>query len=146
MAAVMLQVIHIFWKNYSKNTLFVPANTYKNYFVSKYYCNAHHDDKMCLLPNFRYQVILLWDFKKWPRSLDVFCFNYQEVDCLNTFFGYGFSGKRDVKSGQVFDNMHRAVRFSHQKRGVNRMPKRPLRKNYHKTFVEVHPKNWIDAN
>ena len=35
MAAVMLQVIPSFYTNYSKNILFISANTYENYILSK---------------------------------------------------------------------------------------------------------------
>ena len=52
-AAVMLQVIPSFFTNYSKNSLFNSANIYDNFFVSKEYCIARHDDKMCFLPNSR---------------------------------------------------------------------------------------------
>ena len=46
MAAVMLQVIPSFYKIYSKNSLFISANTYEKYIVCKEYCIAHHDDKV----------------------------------------------------------------------------------------------------
>ena len=51
MAAVMLQVIPSFHTNFSKNSLFVSANTYEKYILSKEYCIARHVDKMCFLPN-----------------------------------------------------------------------------------------------
>ena len=59
MAAVMLQVIPSFYTENSKNSLFISANTFEKYFVSKKYCIAHHDDKMCFLPNCRYHIILI---------------------------------------------------------------------------------------
>ena len=59
MAAVILQVIASFHTNYSKNTLFLSANTYENYIVTKEYCVARHDDKMCILPNCRFHIILI---------------------------------------------------------------------------------------
>ena len=37
MAAVMLQVIPSFYTNYSKSSLFIPANTYENNIVIKEY-------------------------------------------------------------------------------------------------------------
>ena len=55
------------------------------------------------------------------------------MDCLYTFFKYRFSGKDIAKSGQVFDNVQRAVDFNLRNKGVDRMPsiakKRLLRKN-----------------
>ena len=58
------------------------------------------------------------------------------MDCLYTLFKYRFSGKGIGKSGQVFDNVQRAVDFNHRNKGVDRMPsiakKWLLRKKYKK--------------
>ena len=43
------------------------------------------------------------------------------MDCLHTLFKYRFSGKVIAKSGQVFDNVQRAVDFNHRNKGVDRM-------------------------
>ena len=120
MAAVMLQVISSFYTNYSKNSLFISANTYEKNIVSKEYCIAGHDDKMRFLPNCRHHIILIGNIKELLQQLDAFCFNYQHVDCLYTFFKYRFSGKIVLKGGQLFDNLQRAVHFNQQNRGVNR--------------------------
>ena len=60
------------------------------------------------------------------------------MDCLYTLFKYRFSGKVIVKSGQVFDNVQRAVDFNQRNKGVDRMPsiakKRLLKKKYKKQF------------
>ena len=112
MAAVMLQAIPNFYKNFSKNSLFISANTYEKNILSKEYCIASHDDKVCCLPNCSYHIILIGNFKELLQKLDAFCFNYQHVDCLYTLFKYHFSGKVVVKSGQFFDNLQRAVHFN----------------------------------
>ena len=139
MAAVMLQVIHSFHKNFSKNSLFISANTYEKHIVSKEYCIARHDDNMCFLPNSRYHIILIGNINELLEKLDAFCFNYQHVVGLYTLLKYRFSGKIVVKSGQLFDKLQRAVRFNHQQRGVERMPslakKRLLRKEYKKRLL-----------
>ena len=75
MAAVMLQVIPSFHTNFQKNRLFISANTYEKYIVSKEYCIARHDDKMCFLPNCRYQTILIGYIKELLKFLDAFCFD-----------------------------------------------------------------------
>ena len=103
MAAVMLQVIPSFYENYSKNSLFISANTSEKYNVCKEYCIARHDDKMCFLPNCRYHIILIGNIKELLQKLDAFCFNYQHVDCLYTLFKYRFSDKIFIKRGQLFD-------------------------------------------
>ena len=135
----MLQVIPSFYTNYSKNNPFISANTYGKYIVSKECCIARHDDKMCFLPNCKYYIIPIGNIKKLLQKLNAFCFNYQHVGCLYTLFKYRFSGKIVLKSGQLFDNLQRAVHFNQQNRGVNRMPsiakKRLLRKKFKKHLL-----------
>ena len=79
--------------------------------MSEYYCIAHHDEKMCFLPIpiCIYNILLIGDIKELLEKLDAFCFNYQHVDCLYKLFKYRFTDKIVAKSGQVFDNVHRAV-------------------------------------
>ena len=102
MAAVMLQVIPSFYTSYSENILFFSANAIEIYIVSKQYCIAHRNDKMCFLLNCRYHIILKGNINELRRKLDAFCFNYQQVDCLYTLFKYHFNGKIVIKSGQLF--------------------------------------------
>ena len=100
------------------------------------YCIARQDDKVCFLPYYRYHNLLLGNIEELLEKVDAFCFNYQHVNCLYTHLKYRFSGKSKivVKSGQLSDNVQRAVHFNHQSRGVNRMlsiaKKRILRKKY----------------
>ena len=112
--------------------------------LSKEYCIARHDDKMCFLSNCRYHIILIGNIKNLLQKLDAFCLNYQHVDCLYTLFKYRFSDKIVVKSGQLFDSLQRAVYFNQQNRGVDRMPsmakKRLLRKTYKKHLLSSFQK------
>ena len=144
MAAVVLEVIPGFYTSFSKNSLFISANTYEKFIVSKEYCIAGHDDKMCFVPNCRYHIILIGNIKELLQKLDAFCFNYQHVDCLYTLFKYRFNGKIVIKSGQLFVYLQRAVHFNQQKRGVERMSsiakKRLLRKKYKKHFLSFFQK------
>ena len=59
--------------------------------------------------------------------------------CLYTLFKNRFSGKFVVKSGQIFDNLQRAVHFNQQNRGVDRMSsiakERLSRKKYNKHML-----------
>ena len=147
MAAVMLQVIPSFYTSYSNNSLFISANTYEKYIVSKEYRIAGHDDKMCFLPNCRYHIILIGNIKELLQKLDAFCFNYQHVDCLYTLFKYRLNGKIVIKSGQLFDYLQRAVHFNQQNRGVERMQsitkKRLLRKKYKKHLLSSFQKTKL---
>ena len=139
MAAVMLQVIPSFYTIYSKSSIFISANSYENYIVSKEYCSVRQDDKLCFLPNCRYHIILIGNIEDLLQKLDAFCFNYHYVNCLYTLFKYRFNGKIVIKSGQLFDSLQRAVHFNQQNRGVERMSsiakKRLLRKKYKKHLL-----------
>ena len=75
MAAVMLQVIPSFHTNYSKNSLFISANTYEKYIVSKEYYVARPDDKMCFLPICGYHIILIGNIKELLQKLHAFFSN-----------------------------------------------------------------------
>ena len=81
MAAVMLQKTPSFYTNFSQNSLFISANTYEKYIVSKEYCIARHDDNNSFLTNCRYHIILIGDIEKLLQKLDAFCSNNQHVDC-----------------------------------------------------------------
>ena len=126
----------IFYAKISEKSLFISATTYENYIVCKDYCIAHHNEKTCFLPACKYHIVVLGSVQELLKKLDTFCFPYQHVDCLYTLFKYRFSGKDIAKSGQVFDNVQRAVDFNHRNKGVDRMPsiakKRLLRKKYKK--------------
>ena len=136
MAAVMLQSIPSFYKKNSEESLFISATTYEKYIVCKDQCIAHHNEKTCFLPAFKYHIVLLGNVQELLKKLDTFCFTYQHVDCLYTLFEYRFSGKVIAKSRQVFNNVQVAVDFNHRNKGVDRMPsiakKRLLRKKFKK--------------
>ena len=130
----MLQSIPSFYTKFSEKSLFISANTYEKYIVCKDYFVAHHDDKTCFLPSCKNHILLLGNIEELLKKLDTFCFTYQHVDCLYSLFKYRFSGKVVAKSGQVFDNVQRAIDFNQRNKGVDRMPsiakKRLLRKKY----------------
>ena len=136
MAAIMLQSIPSFYAKISEESLFISATTYEKYIVCKDYCIAHHNDKTCFLPTCNYHIVLLGNVQELLKKLYTVCFTYQHVDCLYTLFKYRFSGKIIAKSGQVFDNVQRAVDFNHRNKGVDRITsiakKRLWRKKYKK--------------
>ena len=115
----LLQQIHM------KNTLFVKTTA-----------SPITTTRRVFLPFCKYHILVFGNVQELLKKLNTFCFTYQHVDCLYTLFKYRFSGKVIAKSGQVFDNVQRAVDFNHTNKGVDRMPsiakKRLLRKNYKK--------------
>ena len=144
MAAIMLQTIPSFHKKVSEKSLFISANTNEKYIVGNYNCIAQHDNKTCFLPSCIYHILLLANVEELQRNLDTFCFTYQHMDCLYTLFRYRFSGKVIAKSGQLFDNVQRAVDFNQRNKGVDRMPntakKKLLRKKYEKPLFSYFQK------
>ena len=122
MAAIMIQTIPSFYTKISEKRLFICANTYEKHIVCKDYCIANHHDRTCSLPACKNHIILLGNVEELLKKLDTICFTYQRVHCLYTSFKYRFSGKVIAKSGQVFDNVQRAVDFNHRNKGVDRMP------------------------
>ena len=144
MAATRLQTIPSFYAKISEKSLFISATTYEKYIVCKDYCIVHHNEKTCFLPACKNHIVLLGNLQELLKKLDTFCFNYQHVDCLYTLFKYRFGGKVFAKSGQVFDNVQRAVDFNHRNKGVDRMrniaKNRLLRKNYKKQLFNSFQK------
>ena len=122
MAAVKLERNLSFFAEYSENCLFISANTYKKYIVCNDFCVAFDNDKTCFVSNCKFHIILLGNFEELLKKLNTFCFTYQHVDCLYTLLKYRLSGKVITKSGQLFDNVQRAVDFNHRNKGVDRMP------------------------
>ena len=150
MAAGMFRVIPNFYRNFSKSSLSISANTYEKYILSREYCNARQNDRVCFLPNCRYHIILISNLIEFLQKFDAFWFNYQHVDCLYTLSKYRFRNKTVVKCRQFFDKLQREVLFNQQNREVDRMPsiakKRLLRKRYKKTIVEILSKDQTNAN
>ena len=68
-------------------------------------------------------IKLLGNVEELLKKLDTFCFTYQHVNCLYALFKKLFRGNFSAKSGQVFDNVQRAVDFNHRNKGVDRMIK-----------------------
>ena len=132
MAAIMLQTIPSFYAKNSEKSLLISAKTYEEYIVCKDYCIAHHDDKTCSLPASKYHNILLGEIEELLLKLDTFCFTYQHVDCLYTLFKYRFCGKVMAKSGNMFENVQRAISFNQRSRGVNKMPSIAKRRLFRK--------------
>ena len=140
----MLQAKPSFYTKLSEKSMLTSANTYEKFLVCKDYCIAHHDDKTCFLPACKYHILLIGNVEELLKKLDTFCFTYQHVDCLYTLFKYRFSGKVIAKSGQVFDNVQRAVDSNQRNKGVDRRPSiaknRLLRKKYKKNLFSSFQK------
>ena len=145
MAATLLQTIPSFHVKSSEKSLFNSAKSYENYIVCKDYCIAHHNDKTCFLTACKYHIVLFGEIEQLLHKLYTFCFTYQHVDCFYTLFRYRLIGKIIAKSGNVYDNVQRAISFNQRNRGVDEMPstakKRLLRKKFKQHFMSALQKN-----
>ena len=145
MTAIMLQTIPSFCAEVSEKNLLISAKTYEKYIVCKDYCITHHHNKKCFLPACKYHVVLLGETEALLHKLDTLCFTYQHVDCLYTLFKYRFNGKIIEKSGNVFDNVQRAIPFNQTMSGLVKIPsiakKRLLRKKFKQHFMSALQKN-----
>ena len=137
MAAIMLQTIPSFYAKIPEKSLFIFAKTYEKFTVCKDYCIAHHDNKMCSLPACKYHIILLVEIEELLQKLDTFCFTYQHVDCPYTLLKYRFSGKYIAKSGNVFNNVQRAISFNQRNRGLDKMPSVAKRSPWEKSLNNI---------
>ena len=140
MAAVMLQVIPSYFAENSEKWFFISANTCKKYIVCNDYCVASHNDKICCVSSCKFHIILFGNFEDLLKKSYRFCLTCQHMDCLYTLFLCRFSGKGIAKSGQLFDNVQRAVDFIVRNKGVDRIPsiaKRGSWEKVEKTFLHL---------
>ena len=70
MAAIMKQTIPSFNAEMSEKTLFISATIYEKCIVSKDYCIAHHNEKMCFLPACKYHIVLLGNDEELLKKFD----------------------------------------------------------------------------
>ena len=142
----MLRVIPSFYENYSKNSLFISANSYKKN-VIKDYCIAHHDDKMSFHPIRRYNIRVMLDIEELLQEWFAFCITYEHVVCPITHFKFRFSDKKVAKNRQLFDDVQRAVYFNERSRRVVRLfEEETLQKKVPTAFSELFLKEKINAN
>ena len=150
MTAIMLQTIPSFYTNFSEKIHFISSNTYEKHIVCKKYCIAHHNDKSCSLPACKNHIILLGNVEELLKKLDTYCFTYQHVGCLFPLFKYRFSGKVIAKSGQVFDNVQRAVDFNQGTREWTEcralQKKEALKEKVQQAFVQLLSKDKNNAD
>ena len=145
MAAIMLQTIPSFYPKISEKSLFISSYIYEKYIVCKDYCIAQLNKKTCSLPACKFLVTLFGEIEELLHKMDTFCFTYQHVDCLYTLFKNRFNGNIIAKSGNVLDNVQRAISFNQRNRGRDKMPniakKRLLRKKFKQYFMSALQKN-----
>ena len=119
-----------------KNSLFVLAKTYEKYSVSKEYCIAHHDAKICFLPNCRYHVFLMVTLKSYCRNWTFYVSNINTwtvpIHCTSV------DSVKILLSGVVrCSTMCKEQSILIKKRGVDRIPSIARRKSWPKSIESI---------
>ena len=117
--------------------------------MSKEYCIVHHDDKTSLLPYCGYQTIQIGDLRELLQKMAAFCSKYQNTDILYTLLSIDLV----VKLLSTIDNSLKLCRGQFIPKTETKewadcraLPKKALVERMQKTFVELLPKDYIDAN
>ena len=58
-----MQAVASFFAKFLEQILFFCAKIYENHILSKEYRIAHHDNKLCFLPNSKCHIILVTDIE-----------------------------------------------------------------------------------
>ena len=97
-----------------------------------------------LLTQLQISHFLFGNVEELLQKLDPLCFTHQHVDCLHTLIEYRLKGYFVVKSGQVFDNVQRAVSFFSKKQvceqNAQHRKKEILEEKVQKTLTESFQK------
>ena len=141
MAAAMCQALPSFCSDYCKKSLFifVSSDFYEKYIVTQDYCVSTHIS-LCSLENCKFHLVLIGiSLSQIFQRLDKFAYIYQEIDCLYTLFEHRFYSSIVTSSGEVFNQLRRAVQHNLRWRGAEKMPniakKRLIRKKIKRPYL-----------
>ena len=119
MTAVKLPTNPSSYEICSEKSMFILANTYETFFLSKKFCLDRQDEKMLFLSNHSYHILQIRVNEELPQKMDSFCFWNQNVDCLNTLISIRLL-QISAKRKQVFDSVQRVVYNNEGNTGVDR--------------------------
>ena len=114
MAAAMCQALPSFYSDYCKKSLFINVSSdfYKKYIVLHDYCVSTHNS-LCSLENCKLHLVLIGaSLSQIFQRLDKYVYIYQEIDCLYTLFKHRFSSSIVASSGEMFNQLSRAVQHN----------------------------------
>ena len=141
MAVAMCQALPSFYSDYCKKSLFicVSSDFYKKYIVTPGYCVSTHNTS-CSLENCKFQLVLIGiSLSQICQRLDKYVYIYQEIDCLYTLFKHRFYSSFVTSSGEMFNQLSRAVQHNLRWKGAKKMPgtakKRLIRKNFYRPYL-----------
>ena len=124
MAAAMCQALPSFYSNYCKKSLFISVSSdfYEKYMVTQDFCVSTHNSLFCL-ENCKFHLVSIGiSLSQIFQRLDKYVYMYQEIDCLYTLFKHKFYSSIVTSSGEVFNQLRRAVQHNLRWRGAEKMP------------------------
>ena len=145
MAAALCQAHPAFIQITVKNRYFSDSNRfYEKYIVTQDYCVSTHN-VLCSLKNCKFHLGLVrTSFSQILQGLDKHIYVYQELDCLYTLFKHRFHSSIVTSSGEVLNQLNRAVQHVLQWKGAKKMPsiakQRLIRKNYERHYLSSNQK------
>ena len=140
---------HFLPKFLGKQSLF-SAFTYEKYIVYKDYENAHHYDKLCLLPNCSFHNILEADIDELLQKLDAFGFKYDHMDCLYKLFEDQLNQKNGCQKQPIVLKYAKSELFqpNKQRSGQNtrHFQKKIFEEKVQKALIELFLNNKFNVN
>ena len=141
MAAAMCQALPSFYSEYCQKSLFISisSNFYEKYIVTNYFCVSTHNSYFSL-ENCKFHILLIdSSFDQILQRLCNFHFTYQIIDCLYTLNKYRFYSNVISSTGEVFNQLDRAVHHNLKWKGAEKIPsiakKRLLRKKFKRHYL-----------
>ena len=124
MAAAMCQALPSFYSGYNSKSLFISVSNdfYEKYIVTQDYCVSTHNS-YCSLENCKFHILLIGSsFDQNLQRLGNFHFTYQIIDCLYTLYKYRFFSNIISSTGEVFNQLDRAVHHNLKWKGAEKTP------------------------
>ena len=141
MAAAMCQALPSFYSDYCKKMLFISFSSYfyEKYIVTHDYCVTTHNS-LCPLENCKFHLVLIGIiFSQIFQRLDKYVYIYQEIDCPYTLFKHRFYSSIVTSSGELFNQLRRAVQHNLRRKGAKKMPsiakKRLIRNKFKRHYL-----------
>ena len=143
-----------FYSDYCTKSLFISVSSdfYEKYIVTQDYCVSTHNS-LCSLENCKFYFVLIGiSLSQFFQRLDkyVYIYIYQEIECLYTLFKHRFYSSIVTSSGEVFNQLRRAVQHNLRWRGAEKMPsiakKRLIRKKIQETLFMFQPETGFHTN
>ena len=117
----------------------VSSDFYEKYIVTNNFCVSTHNS-YCSLEDCKFHILLIGSsFDQILQRLGNFHFTYQIIDCLYTLYKYRFYSNVISSTGEVFNQLDRAVHHNLKWKGAEKMPsvakKRLLRKKFKRHYL-----------